>query len=246
MRLSDRGKLRKTKPPARDNVPAHYNSPRNDWMGVAGRETVLVYNPSKIPEKDLPHSLMDLGKRSWHRTVGIQPSRPDFQAIVGGVAALEGTQPTEQWLKGLDKHDAEFNHAEGILKAVNRGQIPVGIIYTYDWFRSRTESPSATAHTKLHYFGHHDPGALMNVSGAGVLDSSEHTAEARRFVAFLTGKKGQRDLAASDDFEYPLNPKVPANRQLEPRDELGTPKLSPGRIGDGTQAVKLLQQAGML
>jgi iron(III) transport system substrate-binding protein len=246
MHLSDKGKLAKTKPATRQNVPAHYNSPRHDWMGVAGRETVLVYNPSKISKKALPRSLMDLGKPSWQHTVGIQPSRPDFQAIVGGVAAIEGKHKTEQWLEGLDKHDAEFNHAEGILKAVNRGEIPVGIIYTYDWFRSRAESPSATAHTKLYYFGHHDPGALMNISGAGVLESSKHKAEARRFVAYLTGKMGQQALAHSDDFEYPLNPKVPANKQLKPRDELGRPKLSPGQIGDGTQAVKLLQQAGML
>jgi iron(III) transport system substrate-binding protein len=246
MHLSDEGKLAKTKPATRENVPERYDSPRHDWMGVAGRETVLVYNPDEISTDQLPHSLMDLGKPSWHHTVGIQPSRPDFQAIVGGVAALEGKQKTERWLEGLDEHDAEFNHAEGILKAVNRGQIPVGIIYTYDWFRSRAESPSATAHTKLYYFGHHDPGALMNISGAGVLTSSKHKAEAQRFVAYLTGTKGQHALADSDDFEYPLNPKVPANSQLKPRDELGRPKLSPGQIGDGTEAVKLLQQAGML
>ncbi|MGH3448847.1 MAG: extracellular solute-binding protein [Nocardioidaceae bacterium] len=246
MHLSDKGELASTKPATRDNIPARYDSPRHDWMGVAGRETVLVYNPDEISKSQLPDSLLDLGKSSWHHTVGIQPSRPDFQAIVGGVAAIEGNRKTEQWLEGLDTHDAEFNHAEGILQAVHRGQIPVGIIYTYDWFRNRAESPTSTAHTKLYYFGHDNPGALMNVSGVGVLKSSEHKVEARRLLAFLTGKKGQQALAHSDDFEYPLNPKVSANSQLKPRGELQRPNLTPGQIGDGTQAVTLLRQAGML
>lgn len=246
MHLSDEGKLAKTKAATRANVPARYNSPRHDWMGVAGRATVLAYNPDKISKKKLPHSLMGLGKPSWHHKVGIQPSRPDFQAIVGGVAAIEGKQKTEQWLKGLHKHDAEFNHAEGILKAVNRGQVPLGIIYTYDWFRSHAESPSSTAHTKLHYFGHGDPGAMMNVSGSGVLKSSEHKKQAGQLVAYLSGKQGQQALANSTDFEYPLNPDVAANKQLKPREQLQRPKLTPGKLGDGTQSVKLLRQAGML
>jgi iron(III) transport system substrate-binding protein len=246
MLLSDKGKLAKTKPATRGDVPARYDSPRHDWMGVAGRETVLVYDPQKIPESQLPHSIMDLGKASWPTKVGIQPSRPDFQAIVGGIAALEGPQKTEGWLKGLNRHAASFNHAEGILTAVNRGEIPVGIVYNYDYFRARAESPSSVAHTRLYYFGHHDPGALLSISGAGVLHSSKHKTEARRFITFLTSRKGQTDLAESDDFEYPLNPTVSPNPALKPFDQLHTPKVSPGQIGDGHQAVTLLQQAGML
>ncbi|MGH3627522.1 MAG: extracellular solute-binding protein, partial [Sciscionella sp.] len=193
-----------------------------------------------------PSSIMDVGGSSWHGKVGIEPSGGDFQAIVAGVDAAEGKQRAKQWLQGIKKSEAIYNSAEGIVKAVDRGDIAAGIIYHYDWFRMRAEAPSSTANTKLHYFGHHDPGSQMNVSGVGVLASSNQKKEARQFVAFLTGKQGQRDIAASDDFEYPLNPKVAANTALKPLNTLDVPHITPGDIGDGGQAVTLLQQAGIL
>jgi iron(III) transport system substrate-binding protein len=247
MLLSEKGKLARTKPETRNNVPARFDSPNHDWMGVAGRETVLVYNPDKLPKDELPSSIMDLGKPTWHHKVGIEPSGADFQAIVAAVDAAKGEQQTEQWLQGLKKHGQTYNHAEGIIKAVNRGEIAAGIIYHYDWFRMRAESgDSSVGNTKLHYFGHQDPGAFLSVSGAGVLASSNQKPEARRFVKFLTGKKGQQDLAHSVDFEYPLNPEVPANDKLKPLTKLNVPKITPGEVGDATQAVKLMRQAGML
>jgi len=59
-------------------------------------------------------------------------------------------------------------------------------------------------HSALAYFAPGDPGYVVNVSGAGVLASSHHKADAQRFVAYLTSKAGQEIIAHSDSFEYAI------------------------------------------
>lgn len=244
--LSEKGKLAQVPPAARKQIPSRYSSPRGDWVGVAGREAVLVYNPSKLPARDLPTSIMDVGGLSWHGRVGIAPSEADFQAIVAAVVKAEGTARATSWLGGLKRDGQTYQSNSAILEAVNRGDIAAGIIYHYYWFRDQAESGANSSHAKLYYFGHHDPGAFVSVSGVGVLKSSKHQKEAERLVQFLTGKQGQTDLAKSDDFEYPLNPAVPANPKLKPFAQLQAPDIEPGDLGDGKATVALLQQVGLL
>jgi iron(III) transport system substrate-binding protein len=63
----------------------------------------------------------------------------------------------------------------------------------------------------------------------------------------MVSKQAQKLLAHSTvDFEYPLRRDVSANKQLKPLDELEPPKISVSRLGDNREALKLLQQAGVL
>ena len=45
-----------------DEVPSQYNSPTGHWVGVAARETVMVYNPDLVAADELPASILDLAK----------------------------------------------------------------------------------------------------------------------------------------------------------------------------------------
>ena len=47
-------------------------------------------------------------------------------------------------------------------------------------------------------------GMLVDVSGAAVLKSSKHAADARRFLAYLVSKPAQTIIATSASYEYPL------------------------------------------
>lgn len=246
--LSEKGRLAPVDASTLADIPKQFDSAKGDWVGVAGREVVLAYNPSKLAADQIPASILDVGGPDWHGgKIGIAPSDADFQAIVAAVAVRAGQAKTEAWLQGLKRNAETFSGNTAIMQAVNRGQVAAGIIYHYYYFRDQAESGANSGNVKLHYFGHGDPGAYLSVSGAAVLKSSKHQAEAQRFLAFLAGTQGQNVLAHSDDFEYPLNPKVPANPKLKPFDELGVPAdLGPNAVGDGQVAVRLLQQAGLL
>ena len=65
-----------------------------------------------------------------------------------------------------------------------------------------------------------DPGYIVDVSGAGVLKSSKHQAEAQKFLAFLASTKGQAVMADGDSFEYPLGSEREPGRQPAPLAEL--------------------------
>lgn len=244
--LSEKGKFAPVDASTFANIPARYSSPNKDWVGVAGREVVLAYDPDKLSAADLPASLLDVGGPQWHGKVGIEPAGADFQAIIAAVVADVGTARATSWLQQLKRVSETYSSNSAIMQAVNRGQLTAGIIYHYYWFRDQAESGANSNNVKLLYFGHQDPGAFVSVSGAGVLKSSKHQAEAQKLLAFLTGKQGQTDLAKSDDFEYPLNPQVPANPRLRPFDQLDPPDIGPAAVGDGSAAVTLLQQVGLL
>ena len=52
-------------------------------------------------------------------------------------------------------------------------------------------------HSTIAYFAPRDVGYVLDVSGAGVLKSSKHQADAQEFVAFLVSKQGQEIIAHS-------------------------------------------------
>jgi iron(III) transport system substrate-binding protein len=127
---------------------------------------------------------------------------------------------------------------------VNSSQVEIGLINHYYWYRLRAGLGAGAMHSALHYFAPEDPGYVLNVSGAGILASSTHQAAAQKFLAFLVSAAGQRIIAQSDSFEYPLRPGVAANSQLPPLSSLHPdPADTIAKLGDGSTALQLLQQA---
>jgi iron(III) transport system substrate-binding protein len=246
MLLSEQGLLAPVDPTTLARVPAQYDSPTGDWVGVAARATVLVYNPSLLPEADLPASIRDLAKPEWRGKIGIAPAESDFQPFVAAVIKMEGHDAAAKWLEGLAANAKTYQGNFAILRAVDKGDIAAGIINHYYWFRMAAEVGADQMHSKLHYFRHQDPGALVVVSGAGALKASRHPAEAQRFLAFLVSDRGQQALVQSKDFEYPLATGVAAPPDLEPFDKLDPPPVGVADLGDGRAAVELLQDAGLL
>jgi ABC-type thiamine transport system substrate-binding protein len=62
MLLSGEGMLARVDPSTLSRVPGRFNSPNQDWVGVAARETALVFNPQMVTDGQLPRSLLDLGQ----------------------------------------------------------------------------------------------------------------------------------------------------------------------------------------
>jgi iron(III) transport system substrate-binding protein len=225
-------------------VPARWVSGSRDWTGFAARSTVLAYNPGRQPAAGLPKSIMDLAGPEWKNGVGIAAAGADFQAIVSAVLAVKGEAAAEAWLKGLKANAKIYRSNVAVMAAVNAGEVKTGIIYHYYWYKDRAEGGTNSRNVALKLFGNADPGAFVSISGAGVLKSSKHAADAQRLVRYLTGKAGQTALAGSDAMEYPVGNGVAANAKLEPLSELDPPSVDIGRL-NGPKVVALMQQAGL-
>ena len=242
--LTEKGLLARVDQSTLDEVPARYNSDSGHWVAVAARETVMVYDPKLLAADELPASILDLAKPEWKGKLAIAPSEPDFVPIVSAIEKLDGEAAARSWLEGFAANAKHYNDNEGIIAAVDAGQIAAGIINHYYWFEARAEEGSIPS--KLHYFGHGDPGALVNISGAGALESSGDPELAQEFLAYLVSVEGQEAMAHSGDWEYPLNAAVAPPPGLKPFKTLEPPDVSPADLGDGSAPVELMQQVGLL
>ena len=228
-----------------EQVPAAMRPSNGQWTGAAARATVLVYNPALLPKDQLPTSLMDLADPAWKGRWGAAATGADFQAIVSAVLATQGEQKTAAWLDGLKANAKVYANNIATMKAVNAGEVPAGVIYHYYWYRDQAKTKQGSGNTALHFFGEKDPGAFVSVSGAGVLASSKHAADAQKFVAFVTGPKGQKVLADSDAMEYPVGNGVAANPALRPLADLDPPAVDPASL-NGPKVVELMTGSDIL
>jgi iron(III) transport system substrate-binding protein len=244
--LADKELLAEVEPSTLEEVPSQYNSPTGHWVGVAARETVMVYNPDLIAADELPASILDLAKPEWKGKLAIAPSEPDFVPIVSAIEKLDGEAAAKSWLEGFAANAKHYNDNEGIIAAVDSGQIAAGIINHYYWYEAVAEEGKDKVPSKLHYFGNEDPGALVNISGAGALESSGNPKLAQKFLAYVVSEEGQTAITESGDWEYPLNSAVPPPPGLKPFDSLEPPKVSPADLGDGSGPVELMEQVGLL
>ncbi len=116
----------------------------------------------------------------------------------------------------------------------------------YYWYRLRDEVGAGNVHSALHFYAAGDPGNLVDISGAGILKSSKHQADAQRFLAYLTSQPAQTIIATSESWEYPIVPGVTDTRLEVPFDQLHPPPMTISDLGDGTASLKALQQVGLL
>src|SRR5690349_16719810 len=228
-----------------EQVDSAYRPAHGKWVGIAARSTVFVYNPSKLPEADLPKSIMDLADPSWKGRWAASPGGADFQAIVAAILEQKGEAATLDWLKGMKTNYANYRGNSSVLKAVNAGQIDSGVIYHYYSLVDQSKTGENSKNTALHYFKHKDPGAFVSISGGGVLASSQHKEQAQAFLKYITGKDGQAVLKNGKSFEYAVGKNAESNPKLVPLQQLDAPTVDASKL-DSKKAVELMTQAGLL
>lgn len=226
-------------------VPAQFSPSDKKWIGFLARSTVVVYNTNAMRASELPDSIMDFADPEWAGKISYSPTGADFQAIVSAVLEIEGEDATREWLEGLAANGTVYDGNNVVLEAVDAGEIEAGIIYHYYWYRDQAESGENSDSSDLYFFGNQDPGAFLSVSGAGVLDSSEHPEDAQAFVNFLASAEGQEAIADSYALEYPLNPDVALDPPVKPFDELEPPTVDVSSL-NSEKVVELMQDAGLL
>ncbi|MGH2718825.1 MAG: extracellular solute-binding protein [Actinomycetota bacterium] len=229
-------------------VPSTDSSPQGDWVGISARVSVMIYNPSLIAEGALPTTVLDAASPKYSGKIAIAPSESDFQPIVTAVEAKDGQAATVSWLEGLKSNAGShvYPDNETVADEVNRGVVAFGIVNQYYWYRMQAEIGASAMHSQIAYFGAGDPGYVIDVSGAAVIKASKHAAAAQKFLAYLVSQTGQRVIAHSISYEYPLLAGVATTAPETPLGQLQPDPITLSQLGDGSEAVTLLRQAGLL
>jgi iron(III) transport system substrate-binding protein len=256
-RLQEQGLLAPVDASTLAKTPSKFSSPQGDWVGVSARVSVLIYNPSLISASQLPTHVSQLADPQYKGKLAIAPGETDFQPIVTAYQRAYGTAATLTWLKAIDTNASAGDHIypdnETIADEVNRGAAAFGIVNQYYWYRLRAEVGTSNVHSKITYFAPGDPGYVLNVSGAAVLKSSKHQADAQKFLAFLVSKQAQEIIATpgtganqSLSFEYPIASGVTTKAGETPFSQLRPYPITIPELGNGSTAIKLMTEAGLL
>ena len=229
--LAGKGHLGQLDADVLGKVDTRFRNGDGRWVGISGRQRVLVYNSEQVTEAELPDSVLDLTGDRFAGKVAIAPANGSFQDFVTAMRQLEGEDATRTYAN---------NNA--IVEAVSRGEVAMGLVNHYYNYRFQQESPGIPS--RNHTFADGDVGALVIPSTASVRAGSDKTEEASRFLHFLLTEESQRYFS-DQTFEYPLVAGVPAASGLPPLASLHFPDYDVDALGGGLErTVELIRTSG--
>jgi len=243
--VSDRGLLRELPGDALNQVEERFRDPNGRWIGTSGRARVVAYNTDALSEEDLPNSILDFTGPEWRDKIGWAPTNGSFQAFVTALRLIEGEDTAREWLEGIQANNPKvYENNVAILEGVGSGEIQVGFVNHYYLFRKLAEEGEDFP-ARNYYLKNGDPGALVNVAGIGILNSSDNATEAEEFLNFMLSDEAQRYFA-DETFEYPLIEGVPTEAELVPLSEIEAPNINLGGLDDLEGTLDLLRETGVL
>lgn len=177
------------------------SSPDNLWVAYAARTRVLYYNPTLISESDLPKSLMDIADPKYKGEFAWAPSGA-FVATTQYLLSTIGVEKTTAFLTAIKTNGVDEQKNGNVRDTVEAGKHAMGLSNHYYWWIKAAEVGGADNMTsKIYHFPEADAGNLVLSSGAAILASSTHKAEAAKFLTWLTDANGGQKLIGSDDIE---------------------------------------------
>ncbi|HZP49951.1 extracellular solute-binding protein [Actinocrinis sp.] len=246
--VQEKGLLAPAPAEALSAIPAKYDSPQGDWVGITGRVTCLVVGAG-VPASQAPTSALSLADPKYKGKLAFAGSETDLQPMITALADKYGTKAATDWLNGIKANAAAhlLPDNETVTKDVDTGQVQIGVVDNYYWYRQAVDDGGFDkAHSRIAYFAAGDPGYVLSVSGIATLASSKHKDAAASFIKFLASPPAEKIIADSDSFEYPLLPGSPANAAEPPLTTLTPGTVGVDKLGDGSTAISLLQQAQLL
>jgi iron(III) transport system substrate-binding protein len=228
-----------------DRVDARFRSPEGTWVGVSGRVRVAAYDTRAIGDGVLPASITAVPDPAWKGRLGWAPTNGSFQAFVTAFRVLEGDDAARAWLEGIVANEPKVYEGNNpVVAAIAAGEIEVGFVNHYYALQQAAEAGPAFP-VANHFFAAGDPGALVNVAGAGVLTTSANPTAALAFLEFLLADETQAYFAG-ETFEYPLVSGVEIDERLVPLDELEPPDIDLSDLSDLEGTLRLLSEVGIL
>jgi iron(III) transport system substrate-binding protein len=243
--LAHAGRLQALDADILNSVAPRFRSADGQWVGLSGRARVVVYNTTQLQPEDLPDSIWGFTDPAWKGKLGWAPPNGSFQAFVTALRVTEGEDRAREWLLGIQANAPRvYENNTAIVQAVAAGEIEAGFVNHYYLFRFLREQGEAFP-ARNYNFPKGDIGNLINVAGAGILDTAQHADAAKAFVRFMLSERAQKYFAAQTN-EYPLVEGVALDPRLTPLDEIATPDVDLSNLNDLDGTLQLLQELGIL
>jgi len=213
---ADRGVLAPVDSPELEQaVPADLRDPRGRWYGLAMRARTVVYNPDAVDpsEFDTSDTYGGLTDPKWRGRLCMRDTTEAYtQSLIASLIDLHGREKTLDMVEGWVANDVDVMSNDVLeLEAIDAGTCDVGITNHYYLARELEENPDLDV--DLFWASQDGAGTHTNVSGAGVVESSDSPKKAQRLLEWLA-TDGQSDFV-DGNHEYPVNPAVEPDPFLE-------------------------------
>jgi iron(III) transport system substrate-binding protein len=214
------------------------------WVGTSARVRVVAYNNEELTEDDLPDSILDFVDPKWDGRIGWAPTNASFQSFVTALRVIEGDAGARAWLEGIKaNHPIAYENNIATVEAVAAGEVSVGFVNHYYLYQFTTEDPEYPVSNKL--YGGGDPGGLVNVAGAGILETASNVEEANQLVDFLLSTEAQTYFA-EETFEIPVADGVQPVEGVPTLDEVTLATVDLNKLDDLAGTLAMLTELGIL
>ncbi|HHQ14147.1 MAG TPA: extracellular solute-binding protein, partial [Chromatiales bacterium] len=188
------------------------------WTGFSARARVLIYNRNRIPQEQVPRSVMDLLDERFRGAVCI--ANPLFGTTSMHAAALfavlgEG-QATAFFDGFVDNGGVVLSSNGEVRRRVASGEFALGITDTDDANVAKLDG----APIGIVYPDASGMGTLIIPNAAVLIHNGPNPDAARRFIDYLLRPQTEAALAASEAAQIPLRAGVPVPEGMVTIDEI--------------------------
>ena len=243
---ADQGLLAPLESPVLDEaVPAQYRDSEDRWVGLVRRARTVVYNPAKVDptEFDAADTYAGLTDPKWKGRLCMRDLTGAYTtSLVASLIDLHGYDRTLEIVEGWLANDVDIiGNDVDVLDAIEAGTCEVGI--TNHYYLARGKADGKFKDVELFWASQQGAGVHENISGAGVVASSDAKGKAQEFLEWLA-TEGQDDMLEGNH-EFPVNPSVPADEEalaFGPFKAMAVDAEAYAQLNP--DAVKLLAEAG--
>jgi len=162
-----------------------------------------------------------------------------IRARVAAAAARAGRAAEAITVVGVAKR----HPAERVVEAVAAGEVSVGFVNHYYLYQFLAEDPDYPVRNKI--YGGGDPGGLVNVAGAGILETAGNVDEANAFIDFLLSTQAQTYFA-EETFEIPVADDVQPVDGVPTLAEVTLATVDLNELDDLAGTLELLTELGIV
>ncbi|MEM9022043.1 MAG: extracellular solute-binding protein, partial [Planctomycetota bacterium] len=230
-------------------VPASLRHPDGLWYGLSMRVR-CIFLSLDVPE-DYVTTYAELADSKIEGELLIRSSSNVYnQSLIASLVDRLGAEQTQQWCEGVVRNMAREPQGGDTdqLRALAAGEGKVAVANHYYYANmlqdTREGDAALAAKIRIVFPNQEQDGAMVNVSGAGVLRTAPNKENAIKFLEYMTTVQAQEQWVASSN-EYPVVAEAKPAETVEGFGAFKGDPLNAQVLGDNNrEAVQIMDRAG--
>lgn len=189
-------------------VPAEDRAADGTWFGLAKRARTVIYDLDQVDPADFDaeDTYTGLTDPQWRGRLCMRDLDETYMtSLVASLIDLHGEDRAREIVEGWQANDVEvMGNDVLVIEAVEAGTCEVGVVNHY--YLAREQADGRAQDVELYWASQEGEGTHVNISGAGVVATSDNPTDAQRLLEWLA-TDGQEALI-DGNHEYPVNPEV--------------------------------------